>query len=325
MEWIEVTAKTIAEAKELALDRLGVVDDELEFEVLDEPRSGLFRRSDARIRARVKPISREKPTDRRRRRRGPEKSGRPNGRGGSGARTSSHAASGDDAASTRAPARTPSSREGKGEDAEDARPAGQGSRSRRRGGRGRGGSGGARKAGTAEKKTTVPAGADGDEKAEAVMDVETVPVAEQAAHAVEFTSGLVGKMGFAASVRSDIDDDTITVRVDGDNLGVLVGPRGATLHALEEVVRAAVQHFAGGHSARVHVDVAGYRERRREALAAFARQVADDVKASGSSRALEPMNSADRKVVHDVLAEIDGVTTASEGEDPRRRVVIHAE
>src|SRR3954470_15007925 len=75
MDWIEVTARTVDDAKELALDRLGVVEDELEFEVLDEPRGGLFRRSDARIRARVKPLSREKPVDRRRRRRGGERQG----------------------------------------------------------------------------------------------------------------------------------------------------------------------------------------------------------------------------------------------------------
>ena len=61
MDWIEVTARTVDDAKELALDRLGVVEDELEFEVVDEARKGVLGmgRSDARIRARVKPISRE--------------------------------------------------------------------------------------------------------------------------------------------------------------------------------------------------------------------------------------------------------------------------
>ncbi|MDQ1509775.1 MAG: spoIIIJ-associated protein, partial [Actinomycetota bacterium] len=70
MEWIEVSARTLDEARELALDRLGVVGDELEYEIIDEPRGGLFGlgRTDARIRARVKPLSREKPPDRRRRR-----------------------------------------------------------------------------------------------------------------------------------------------------------------------------------------------------------------------------------------------------------------
>ena len=87
MEWIEVTAKSLDEAVELALDRLGVVADELEYEVLDEPRSGLFGmgRVNARIRARVKPLSREKPMDKRRRRRGSEsRSGGSGGSGGSG-------------------------------------------------------------------------------------------------------------------------------------------------------------------------------------------------------------------------------------------------
>src|SRR6516165_4757888 len=75
MDWIEVTAKTVEAAKELALDRLGVVEDELEFEVIDQPRSGFLRRSDARIRARVRPLSREKPSDRRRRRGGDRTAG----------------------------------------------------------------------------------------------------------------------------------------------------------------------------------------------------------------------------------------------------------
>src|SRR4051794_20609114 len=90
MDWIEVTAKSVAEAKELALDRLGVVEDELEFEILDEARKGMLGigRSDARIRARVKPLSREKPTDRRRRKKSSE---RPRSRGGreAGERSSS--------------------------------------------------------------------------------------------------------------------------------------------------------------------------------------------------------------------------------------------
>src|SRR5215813_3107422 len=105
MDWIEVTAKSVDDAKELALDRLGVVEDELEFEVLDEPSRGLFRRSDARIRARVKPLSREKPVDRRRRRgKGNERSSSRSSSGGSKGRSSSTAvADTDDDAEAAAP------------------------------------------------------------------------------------------------------------------------------------------------------------------------------------------------------------------------------
>jgi spoIIIJ-associated protein len=310
MDWIEVTARTVEDAKELALDRLGVVEDELEFEVLDEPRGGLFRRSDARIRARVKPLSREKPADRRRRRPRSERQG-PRSSGGGRGRTPTAVADEDDDRAGGAPAN------GAGTDRQ---------RSRRRRGRGGGGSssGGAsgegRSRGPAPRtKTRV------DEDQEAEVDVETMPVEEQAAHAAAFAGELVRAMGFEGTVRTEIGDDDVTVRIEGENLGVLVGPRGVTLHALEEVVRAAVQHHAGGHSARVHVDVSGYRERRREALAAFATKVADEVKESGAARSLEPMASPDRKVVHDVVAEIKGVSTVSEGEDPRRRVVIRPE
>ena len=305
MDWIEVTAKTVDDAKELALDRLGVVEDELEFEVLDEPKGGLFRRSDARIRARVKPLSREKPTDRRRRRRGGERQG---SRGGS-----SRAPSGAGASTAVADAAVEGG-DGSGPAASNNGEGSNRSRSRRRGGRGRGGKG------NSTGRSAPSRNEDGD--AEADVDVETMPIGEQADHAEAFAAELVRKMGFTATVEAAVEDDDVMVRVNGDELGVLVGPRGATLHALEEVVRAAVQHHAGGHSARVHVDVAGYRERRREALAAFAKKIATEVQEQGSPRALEPMNSADRKVVHDTVAEIDGVATESEGEDPRRRVVI---
>ena len=137
MEWIEVTAKSLDEAVELALDRLGVVADELEYEVLDEPRSGLFGmgRVNARIRARVKPLSREKPMDKRRRRRGSEsRSGGSGGSGGSGnsgrSRESAPAKVGGGRGDSRAASETDG---GSGE-----RPAGT---SRRRRSRGRGGSG----------------------------------------------------------------------------------------------------------------------------------------------------------------------------------------
>ena len=78
----------------------------------------------------------------------------------------------------------------------------------------------------------------------------------------------------------------------------------------------------GGLSTRIRVDVAGYRAKRKAALERFTQDAAAAVLDSGQARALEPMGAADRKVVHDAVNEIDGVVTRSEGEDPRRRVVI---
>ena len=82
------------------------------------------------------------------------------------------------------------------------------------------------------------------------------------------------------------------------------------------------RRLTGRHDGRVRIDVSGYRERRREALARFTEQVAKQVKESGVQNALEPMGAADRKIVHDTANEIEGVSTISEGDDPRRRVVI---
>lgn len=150
----------------------------------------------------------------------------------------------------------------------------------------------------------------------------TMAVDEQMDAAARFVDELVSAFGLSASVAGEVVDGDIELRVEGADLGVMVGPKGATLHALEELVRAVLQHTAGGHSSRLHLDVSGYRQRRRDALAAFATQIADAVRESGAERSLDPMTAQDRKVVHDVVAELEGVTTFSEGEDPRRRVVI---
>ena len=153
-------------------------------------------------------------------------------------------------------------------------------------------------------------------------DGPQVSVEEQASTASDFASGLVEAFGAVAQVTTEIDDDTILLRIDGGDLGLLVGPKGATLHAIEELVRAVVQRESGGHSARLRVDVAGYRAKRKAALEGFTREIAQKVLDSGEEQVLEPMNAADRKVVHDVVTDLDGLSTSSEGEDPRRYVVI---
>ena len=144
-------------------------------------------------------------------------------------------------------------------------------------------------------------------------------IEEQVEAGREFASGLLDAFETPGTVTVDSEDHEIEVRIEGDNLGLLVGPKGATLAALEELLRGAVGHRGPG---RLHLDVAGYRAKRRAALAEFASKVADDVRASGSAKALEPMSAPDRKVVHDTVAELSGVATISDGEEPRRRVII---
>ncbi len=153
---------------------------------------------------------------------------------------------------------------------------------------------------------------------------EEVSLEAQGEVARDFLSGLLDAVGAEASidVSTRPEDEIVDVSVNGDSLGHLIGPRGTTLHALQELTRTVVQRRTGARNGRIIVDVARYREKRREALERFTRQVAAEVVATGTQKVLEPMNPADRKTVHDVATQIDGVITTSEGEEPRRRVVL---
>ncbi|HET7487932.1 MAG TPA: RNA-binding cell elongation regulator Jag/EloR [Acidimicrobiales bacterium] len=261
MEWVETTGRTIEEAKEAALDRLGIDETDAEFEILEEPRLGLFGRlrSEARVRARVRP-NRPRPKDERRdRRRRGSKGGSP------------------------APERPPA--------AEPAPPTP-----------------------TPRQPPAPPQGAEMD---------RDVPLRDQADVAQEFLTGLLGSFDTEGRVEvREVDEDTVELLVDGPELRLLIGPGGATLGAVQEVTRRVVQHRTGARNGRLLVDVSGYRSKRKAALERFVQSVAADVRSSGVAKALEPMSAADRKVVHDTVNQLEGVSTTSEGEEPRRRVVI---
>lgn len=156
-----------------------------------------------------------------------------------------------------------------------------------------------------------------DERPESTVTPDEVGTA-----AVAFMEGLTTALGADATVAVKVDGIELDVTVTGNELGLLVGPGGRTLNAVQDLARVAAQRRLGDHETRLRVDVAGYRERREAALGSFARDVAEQVVSSGTARSLEPMTSADRKVVHDVLNEIDGVTTRSVGEDPDRRIIV---
>jgi spoIIIJ-associated protein len=146
---------------------------------------------------------------------------------------------------------------------------------------------------------------------------------EQAETARAFVEGLTVEMGLDAAVTwKTIDEETAEISVQGKELGILVGPGGSTLSALQEVTRAYVQGRAFGQRERIWVDVAGYRAKRVEALQRFTQQIAQEVIESGVERQLEAMGAADRKVVHDTVTDIPGLSTRSDGEEPRRYVVI---
>ena len=150
-----------------------------------------------------------------------------------------------------------------------------------------------------------------------------VSLGDQADMARQFVDGLLEEMDLDAEVNvTHLDEETVELRVDGDDLGLLIGAKGVTLLALQDLTRTVVQRRTGAGNGRLLVDVNGYRQKRKEALERFAQKLADEVRSQGSRKVLEPMSAADRKIVHDTVNAMDGVTTTSEGEEPRRRVII---
>ena len=118
----------------------------------------------------------------------------------------------------------------------------------------------------------------------------------------------------------DVDGDRAAVSIVGADLAQLVGGKGEVLDALQELTRLAVFRETGERS-RLMLDISGYRADQRVRLMKLAAEKIAEVRASGESVSLEPMTSFERKVVHDVVAA-DGLTSESEGIEPRRCVVI---
>jgi spoIIIJ-associated protein len=124
------------------------------------------------------------------------------------------------------------------------------------------------------------------------------------------------------------DEDTIKIRVEGHHVGTLIGHRGETLDALQLLTSLVVNHQNGeeeGEYYKIQLDVGGYRKKREKTLESLAARLAEKALSTGRNIALDPMNSYERRIVHTALANVDGISTYSEGEDPERRVIITIE
>ena len=152
-------------------------------------------------------------------------------------------------------------------------------------------------------------------------DRPVLPVEEQAKIAQEFLEGLVDVYGLEGTVTATVEDDVIIADISGDQTEALVGVRGSVRSAIHELTRTVLQKH-GQDTARFRLDIAGYAERRREALSIYAEQLIKQLNEEGGEIMLEPMSPADRKVIHDVAGEHDGIESYSEGEPPRRFVVL---
>jgi len=149
---------------------------------------------------------------------------------------------------------------------------------------------------------------------------------EQLKIATDFLTGLMEHLGMKAEVEEQTHENVqyldVVAAGDPDAMGLLIGRHGQTLDAIQELTRAAVQRRTA-ERCRIVVDVEDYRKRRRDQLVERAREACEKVQKTGRRHTMEPMTPFERKIVHDAVAEFRDLESGSEGQEPKRRVVIH--
>ncbi|GEM_PF-532591 len=164
-------------------------------------------------------------------------------------------------------------------------------------------------------------GSDDDESGEGLAEPTDSDLFRQSEIAADYIEGLLDILDFDGDIDELVQNGRPMVEVVGGRLNNLVGTRGATLEALQELSRLAVFRQTGEPS-RLLLDVGGFRASRRKELVAVAKNAAEKVKQHGESVRLEPMSAFERKCVHDVINAMAGVESESEGLEPSRRIVV---
>ena len=292
VEWVEVRGKDVDVAVAAAVEELGLDGpDAADVEVIQQPERGFLGMGGQDAIVRVK----AKQTSSKRRRRGGR--GRGNGKTSESRRDERDSKS-SGGNSKKASARKPQRASGGG----DKKPRNGQSRQQRQ----------------PQRRNTEAARPKKEKEPKVEVEVDR---GEQAEMVKDFLVGLLDAFGLEGDVECKVEEDIILANITGEQTEALVGPKGAILQSIMELSRTIVQRKSQA-GARIRLDIGGYTERRREALRIYTGRLVEKVTDEGGEIMLEPMNSADRKVVHDAAADLGGVRTFSEGEEPRRSVVI---
>jgi spoIIIJ-associated protein len=182
---------------------------------------------------------------------------------------------------------------------------------------------------TASATETIPSASAASESSSATRSrgayrdeaVEPEMVEADTERAGDFLEGLLDAIDVDGDITTWVDESGGHIDLEGSDLDVLVGSNGETLDALQELTRIAVLRQSK-RRVRLLLDINGYRARHRDQLIAVVKATAERVIASREDHEFEPMTPAERKIVHDAVAAIDGVQTESLGEEPYRRVII---
>ncbi|NLU84486.1 R3H domain-containing nucleic acid-binding protein [Rhodococcus sp. HNM0569] len=161
-----------------------------------------------------------------------------------------------------------------------------------------------------------------NDRAASDADFDDDDLVEEGEIAGDYLEQLLDILDFDGDIDLDVEGDRAVVSIDGgDDLTKLVGRKGEVLDALQELTRLAVQQSTGERS-RLMLDIAGWRAGLRAELTRLGTDTANQVAETGERVSLRPMSPFERKIVHDAVAAVAGVTSESEGAEPSRRVVV---
>ncbi len=163
---------------------------------------------------------------------------------------------------------------------------------------------------------------DGPEEEEAGRDGPPVPQGEFETKIIEYTRGLLSRMGFPSQITVSFREDRrLGLDIESDGSGILIGKQGKTLEALQFIVNLAAGRM-GGDSTRIVLDTQDYRSRRERSLIRMANQVAEQVRRGRDSQLLEPLNPFERRLIHTSLARYGDIETISEGDGLYKRIRV---
>lgn len=141
------------------------------------------------------------------------------------------------------------------------------------------------------------------------------------AYVKEFLNELASKMNTSFNVEVNEKDGVISAIIVTDDSGVMIGKEGKNLNAIQTVLRQSLRKY-GNFDIKVNLDISGYKAKREKNIEREVRKIAKEVLKTKIEAKLDPMNSYERRIVHTIIAEYDGLATQSEGEAPNRYVVI---
>ena len=147
---------------------------------------------------------------------------------------------------------------------------------------------------------------------------------EQLKVSIDFLKGLVKSFGLKGDVEGTLEDENLVVKVTGEQTEALVGDKGFIIRSLHELTRTVVQRKTGAGT-RLRLDVAEYAKKRKEALTIYAERLSKQILDDKQEVMLEPMNSVDRKTLHDAASTLNGIRSYSEGREPYRSIVFAPE